>query len=419
MSAYVRSRVLAALYAGMTMTTRGRGTLGRGGLRAAIGGLHGAQGSASSRAVVARSAARRPLAPRVSATRSLLRRRIAARTGRLTWPRSPPPQQPHRYHEGSRHLAVTPSMSRRNRPRPRTFVTEPSSRSATVAYTMTGSNCLPVVSSPSARTLGDRTVMFERLFGNRTADPAIAERVPPGQYVTTKFPVLHYGSVPKTNLATWDFKVYGEVDSPFTLTWDQFKALPRKTVNTDIHCVTRWSKLDTTWEGVPIQTILEMAQLQARRHARPRPLRAGLHREPAARGPGRRRRPPRRHVRRRATRAGARLPAAAAGPEALLLEERQVDPRPRVPEPRHPRLLGAVRLQQRRRSLEGRALLRVGARPRGEPRRPGSGTAASHSGRDPGLADAHRAGMAGGCGRRQERPGLRPIRRRHSAEWSA
>ena len=62
--------------------------------------------------------------------------------------------------------------------------------------------------------------MFERLFGNTAADPAIAERIPPGQYRTEKFPVLHYGSVPQIDLATWDFKVYGEVDTPFTLTWD-------------------------------------------------------------------------------------------------------------------------------------------------------------------------------------------------------
>src|SRR4249919_333492 len=69
--------------------------------------------------------------------------------------------------------------------------------------------------------------MFERLFG-KTMDPALRDRVPPGQYVTEKFPVLHYGSVPKTDLTTWDFKVYGEVDAPFTLTWDEFKTLPRK-----------------------------------------------------------------------------------------------------------------------------------------------------------------------------------------------
>ena len=104
--------------------------------------------------------------------------------------------------------------------------------------------------------------MFERLFGDRRTDPALEGRVPPGQYVTEKFPVLHYGSVPRVDLATWDFKVYGEVDNPFRFTWAEFKALPRKQVTTDIHCVTRWSKLDTHWEGVAIQTILELAQVR-------------------------------------------------------------------------------------------------------------------------------------------------------------
>lgn len=104
--------------------------------------------------------------------------------------------------------------------------------------------------------------MLDRLLPNRDKDPAVAARIPPGQYQTTKFPVLHYGSVPRADLITWDFKVWGLVDSPFTLTWTDFKALPRKTVHTDIHCVTRWSKLDTTWEGVPIQAILEAAQLR-------------------------------------------------------------------------------------------------------------------------------------------------------------
>ena len=104
--------------------------------------------------------------------------------------------------------------------------------------------------------------MFERLFGNREQDPAVMERIPPGQYRTEKFPVLHYGSVPNTDLAKWDFRVFGEVDAPFTLTWEQLKTLPRKTVATDIHCVTRWTKLDTTWEGVPIQEILRLAQVR-------------------------------------------------------------------------------------------------------------------------------------------------------------
>ena len=105
--------------------------------------------------------------------------------------------------------------------------------------------------------------MLDRLLHKAPADPAIAARIPPGQYLTEKFPVLHYGSTPHTDLGRWDFKVFGEVDSPFTLTWTQFKELPRKQVLTDIHCVTRWSKLDTAWEGVAIQTILEMAGVRS------------------------------------------------------------------------------------------------------------------------------------------------------------
>jgi DMSO/TMAO reductase YedYZ molybdopterin-dependent catalytic subunit len=105
-------------------------------------------------------------------------------------------------------------------------------------------------------------MVFERLFGTQVRDADVADRIPPGQYRTEKFPVLHYGSVPQTKLETWDFRVFGEVDNPIRLTWDEFKALPRKTLTTDIHCVTRWTKLDTTWEGVPIQEILRLAQVR-------------------------------------------------------------------------------------------------------------------------------------------------------------
>ena len=79
-------------------------------------------------------------------------------------------------------------------------------------------------------------------------DPA---RLPPGQYLTEKWPVLHAGSVPTADLATWDFKVWGEVDNPLTLSWDEFSALPTVEVTEDIHCVTRWSRFDTTFLGVP------------------------------------------------------------------------------------------------------------------------------------------------------------------------
>ncbi|MGH2407345.1 MAG: sulfite oxidase-like oxidoreductase [Candidatus Limnocylindrales bacterium] len=104
--------------------------------------------------------------------------------------------------------------------------------------------------------------MLDRLLGGTKLNDAQKQRVPPGQYVTEKWPVLHYGSVPHTDLATWDFRVYGEVENPFTFHWDELKLMPRKTVHTDIHCVTRWTKLDTDFEGVPIQHILELAQLK-------------------------------------------------------------------------------------------------------------------------------------------------------------
>jgi len=111
-------------------------------------------------------------------------------------------------------------------------------------------------------TLAQETLMFDRLFGNRPTDPDAAERTPPGQYLTEKFPVLHYGSVPRIDLATWDFRVFGLVDAPVTLTWEQYRALPRMHQTVDIHCVTRWSKLDTTWEGVPIQALLDLAGIR-------------------------------------------------------------------------------------------------------------------------------------------------------------
>ena len=102
--------------------------------------------------------------------------------------------------------------------------------------------------------------MLDRLLHKAPADPAIAARIPPGQYLTEKFPVLHYGSTPRTDLTTWDFKVFGLVDSPFRITWDEFTALPRKQVLTDIHCVTRWSKLDTRWGGVHVREIIARAK---------------------------------------------------------------------------------------------------------------------------------------------------------------
>lgn len=87
-------------------------------------------------------------------------------------------------------------------------------------------------------------------------------RLPPGQSLTQKFPVLHYGPVPKVDFDTWDFKIWGEVEQPLTLSWDEFNALPKTKLKMDIHCVTRWSKFDTTWEGVSIRTLVEQGLLK-------------------------------------------------------------------------------------------------------------------------------------------------------------
>jgi DMSO/TMAO reductase YedYZ molybdopterin-dependent catalytic subunit len=76
------------------------------------------------------------------------------------------------------------------------------------------------------------------------------DRLPPGQYLTEKWPVLHAGTVPDTDLATWDFRVFGEVESPVTLSWDELSSLPTREITTDIHCVTRWSRFDTSFKGV-------------------------------------------------------------------------------------------------------------------------------------------------------------------------
>jgi DMSO/TMAO reductase YedYZ molybdopterin-dependent catalytic subunit len=104
--------------------------------------------------------------------------------------------------------------------------------------------------------------MFRRKLNER--ERAVADRLPPGQYLTEKWPVLHYGGVPKVNLATWDFTMEGLIqgDQPVRLTRDELLKLPRRVVKSDVHCVTRWSLLDSTWEGVPIAEIMKLVQLK-------------------------------------------------------------------------------------------------------------------------------------------------------------
>jgi DMSO/TMAO reductase YedYZ molybdopterin-dependent catalytic subunit len=101
-----------------------------------------------------------------------------------------------------------------------------------------------------------------RGFKGRRRDDGDPDRVPPGQYVTDDFPVLSAGPTPHTPLEEWSFSIVdGEERTSWT--WDEFRALPTEEVTVDIHCVTRWSKLDTRWEGVSVDTLLEEAGSEA------------------------------------------------------------------------------------------------------------------------------------------------------------
>lgn len=86
------------------------------------------------------------------------------------------------------------------------------------------------------------------------------ERIPPGQHETKKWPVLHAGIVPKVNLSTWTFRVFGLVEESFTLNYEEFMKLPKVKVKSDFHCVTTWSLLDNLWEGVATKELLQRAK---------------------------------------------------------------------------------------------------------------------------------------------------------------
>ena len=195
---------------------------------------------------------------------------------------------------------------------------------------------------------------------SQAVDPALAARVPPGQILTAKWPVLTYGRTPRFDPARWTFRCYGLVEHATTWTWPEFQALPRVTITSDIHCVTRWSKLDNVWEGVPIREIIDRVKPlpEARfvmQHADPDYTtntalgdlvqddvilalkHGGRDLEPDHGGPLR-----------------------LVLPEALLLEELEVAPRLRIPRRQPARLLGAERLPHARGSVDGGTVLRPG-----------------------------------------------------------
>jgi DMSO/TMAO reductase YedYZ molybdopterin-dependent catalytic subunit len=105
-----------------------------------------------------------------------------------------------------------------------------------------------------------------KLLGDRGRKQAVKlgldpGRVPPGQYLTERFPVLTYGRNPAYDLDDWSLSIWGEVEEPYSLRWGELMALEQVTVTTDIHCVTRWSKLDTAWTGVRVRDVLDRARV--------------------------------------------------------------------------------------------------------------------------------------------------------------
>ena len=109
---------------------------------------------------------------------------------------------------------------------------------------------------------------ISRGFRGRRRPGSIADRLPPGQYETSDFPVLSAGPTPRTPLTTWDLTLRGANGSTARWSWEEFDALPHERVKTDIHCVTKWSKLDTMWDGVSVDTLLAEA---AKRGVEPAP----------------------------------------------------------------------------------------------------------------------------------------------------
>ncbi len=103
--------------------------------------------------------------------------------------------------------------------------------------------------------------MLNNILGRRNDEEEKRQegRLPPGQSLTNRFPVLTYGPVPKFDPATWDLRIFGSVNNELRWNWEEFQKLPTETITTDIHCVTRWSKFDTTWEGVSFRHIAELA----------------------------------------------------------------------------------------------------------------------------------------------------------------
>lgn len=198
--------------------------------------------------------------------------------------------------------------------------------------------------------------MFNSERKRKEAEMRASHRLPPGQSLTEKWPVLHYGDVPPFDPTRWDFKVVGLVENPIQLSWTEFMELPKAEMTVDLHCVTRWSRFDTRFEGVTFKVIHDLVK------PRPEARFALVHAEQgftanipledllrdyvmfALRADG------------AAARTRARLSPAARCTPPLSLEKREVGSRDRVHGQRSSGFLGAERLSHVRRSVERTAV---------------------------------------------------------------
>ena len=152
-------------------------------------------------------------------------------------------------------------MSTGRRDRPVTRHSEPGTRSGTI----------------------DGMGFFDRNRANLVKQGIDPARLPPGQYTTDRFPVLHVGDIPDYEPGQWDLTITGLVDEPFTITLDELRSMPSITPTFDIHCVTKWSKFDTTWTGVRVRDLFARAGVRPRGDARDGTRRVRLHDEHPAR----------------------------------------------------------------------------------------------------------------------------------------
>lgn len=112
--------------------------------------------------------------------------------------------------------------------------------------------------------------MLDSIFGRKNQEEAVKKenRLPPGQSLTRRFPVLHYGPIPNADLDTWTLKIFGLVEEEITWTWDEFNQLPKTDMTIDLHCVTRWSKFDTNWQGVSVGQLVREGIIKPKPNAK-------------------------------------------------------------------------------------------------------------------------------------------------------